>query len=214
MQRTSFFDNQHLAFRGLWLPADFDTAELGRCYNLTSWSLWVRGALSVLQVYKGRVAPGANIPVLLIALRRNIMQLALPTTALYFAASPDGTEAGREDRPHECLPESRHRPKRNDAGVAQGEKEIVLPPFCRLETFEDMPAVGLASLCSKNLLRRLASEWQLNPRDEDWLHEELHDARVEASRGKKSLSSRDVDRCLCVFVRDVHGSWFDESDGE
>jgi len=215
LQTPSFFDDQHLAFRGLWLPADFDVADLCRCYNLTSWSLWARGALSVLQVYKGRVAdPDANVPVLLIALRKNIMQLALPTTALYFAASPDGKETGREDRPHECLPKSRHRPERNDAGVAQGEKEIVLPPFCHLEPFKGMGAVPLSSLRSTDCLGQFASEWQLDPCDADWLHWELNNARKEAVRGRKSLSSRDVDRCMCVFIRDVHGSWFDEFDSD
>lgn len=214
LQIPSFFDDQHLAFRGLWLPHDFDVDALCRCYNLTSWSLWARGALSVLRVYKGRVEGESNIPVLLIALRRNIMQLALPTTALYFAASPDGKEAGREDRPHECLPRSRHRPQRNDAGVAQGEKEIVLPPFSQLTPFEGIGAVALTSLRSKDLLGQLASEWQLNASDTDWLHWELNNAWVEATKGRKSFSSRDVDRCMCVFIRDVHGSWFDESDSD
>jgi len=142
------------------------------------------------------------------------MQLALPTTALYFAASPDGKEAGREDRPHECLPKSRHRPQRNDAGVAQGEKEIVLPPFCELKPFEGLGAVTLDSLGSTDLLGRLATEWQLNPTDTDRLHWELNNARKEAKKGKKALSSRDVDRCMCVFIRDVHGSWFDELDND
>jgi len=214
LQVPSFFDDQHLAFRGLWLPADFDVVDLCRCYNFTSWSLWPRGALSVLQVYKGRVDPDANIPVLLIALTRNIMKLALPTTALYFAASPCGMEAGREDRPHERLPKSRHRPQRNDAGVAQGEKEIVLPPFCQLKPFEGMDVVSLASLRSTDLLEQLATEWQLDSCDTDGLRWELSNARKEAVKGKKSLSSRDIDRCMCVFIRDVHGSWFDESDSD
>lgn len=214
LQVPSFFDKQHLAFRGLWLPADFDVADVCRCYNFTSWSLWLRGALSVLQVYKGRVDRGANAPVLLIALRRNIMQLALPTTALYFAASPDGKEAGREDKPFECLPKSRHRPQRNDSGVAQCEKEIVLPPFCYLKPLRRMSVVSLASLTRKDLLAQLATEWQLNSSDTDGLDWELNNAVNEATTGKKALSSRDVDRCMCVFVRDVRGSWFDEFDGD
>jgi hypothetical protein len=214
LQVPSFFDNQHLAFRGLWLPADFDVADVCRCYNFTSWSLWLRGALSVLQVYKGRVDRDANAPVLLVALRRKIMQLALPTTALYFAASPDGKEAGNEDKPYECLPKSRHRPQRNDSGVAQCEKEIVLPPFCYLKPLRRMSVVSLASLRSKDLLVELAKEWQLNPGDTDGLHWELNNAVNEATTGKKAFSSRDVDRCMCVFVRDVRGSWFDEFDSD
>lgn len=209
LQSSSFFDNQHLVFRGLWLPNDFDVDDLCRCYNLTSWSLWVRGALSVLRVYKGRVDPKANVPVLLVALRTTIMQLALPTTALYSAASPDGKEIGKEDRPNECLPKSRHRPQRNDSGVAQGEKEIVLPPFCHLKPVEGIGTVSLASLRNVDLLGQLVSEWHLNPGDADWLHWELNTARHEAVKGRKSLSDRDVDRCLCLFIRDVQGSWFD-----
>jgi len=212
LQAPSFFDEQHLAFRGLWLPDDFDVVDLCRCYSFTSWSLWLRGALSVLRVYKGRVDPGANVPVVLIALRSNIMQLALPTTALYFAASPDGKPAGREDRPHECLPRSRHRPQRNDAGVAQGEKEIVLPPFCRLELLEGVGVVPLARLRSTDLLGQLAAEWQLNPCDIDDLHWELKNAWNEATTGKKALSSHHAHNCMCVFIREVHGSWFDELD--
>jgi len=216
LQVATFFDDQHFAFRGLWLPADFDVADLCRCYNFTSWSLWVRGALSVLRVYKGRVDPDAKVPVLLIAPRRNIMQLALPTTALYFAASPDGKEAGREDRPHECLPRGMHRPQYNDAGVAQGEKEIVLPPFCHLKPFEGIGAVSLASLRSADadIFGQLATELQLNPCDTGRLHWELNNAWFQAVKGRKSLGSRDVDRCMCVFIRDVHGSWFDELDGD
>jgi len=212
LQAPSFFDTQHLAFRGLWLPSDFDVADVCRCYNFTSWSLWLRGALSVLRVYKGRVDRGANAPVLLIALRRNIMKLALPTTALYFAASPDGKEAGAEDNPYECLPKSRHRPQRNDSGVAQCEKEIVLPPFCYLEPLKRMSVVSLDRLRSTDLLKQLATEWQLNPFDTDRLQAELSTAVNEVTTGKKALSSRDIENCLCVFVSDVHGSWFDEFD--
>lgn len=214
LQIPSFFDNQHLAFRGMWLPADFDVGDVCRCYNFTSWSLWLRGALSVLQVYKGRVDRGASVPVLLVALRKNIMQLALPTTALYFAASPDGKEAGREGKPYECLPKSRHRPQRTDSGVAQCEKEIVLPPFCYLKPLKHMSVVSLASLRSADLLEQLAKEWHLNTRDTDQLDLELNNAVDEATSGKKALSSRDVDHCVCVFVRDVRGSWFDEFDSD
>lgn len=214
LQTPSFLDDQHLAFRGLWMPAEFDIDDLCRCYNVTSWSLWARGALSVLRVYKGRVDPEATVPVLLIALRSNIMQLALPTTALYFAASPGDKEVGREDRPHECLPRSRHRPRRVDAGVAQGEKEIILPPFCHIKPVAGMGAVALASLRSTSFLRHLISEWQLNPRDTEWLHRELKNAWEEAVTGKNSFPSRAADCCLCVFIREVHGSWFDASDSD
>lgn len=209
LQTEKFLDERQLVFRGLWLPRDFDVDEVCRCYNLTSWSLWVYGALSVLEVYRGRVGDKAKVPVLLIALRSNAMQLALPTTALYFAASPDGKEAGRQDRPHECLPKSKLRPVRNDSGVAQGEKEVVLPPFSLLTPFKGMGIVKLSSLTSREVLWQAASEWQLNPREVDWLQWELDNAWNDVVKGKKSLKRRDADRCMCVFIREVSGSWFD-----
>jgi len=208
LQTKDFLDDHRLVFRGLWLPRDFDVKSLCRCYNLTSWSLWVRGALSVLRVYKGRVDVKAGIPVLLVALRSTIMKLALPTTALYFAASPDGKEAGRADRPRECLPKSKLRPVRNDSGVAQGEKEIVLPPFCQLTPFEG-GAMKLSSLRGTDILSKAASEWQLNSRDTDWLEWELGNAWHDVVKGGKSLSSRDLRAGRVLYIREVSGSWFD-----
>jgi len=208
LQTKDFLDDHRLVFRGLWLPRDFDVKSLCRCYNLTSWSLWVRGPLSVLRVYKGRVDVKAGIPVLLVALRSTIMKLALPTTALYFAASPDGKEAGRADRPRECLPKSKLRPVRNDSGVAQGEKEIVLPPFCQLTPFEG-GAMKLSSLRGTDILSKAASEWQLNSRDTDWLEWELGNAWHDVVKGGKSLSSRDLRAGRVLYIREVSGSWFD-----
>lgn len=213
LQTKDFLDDHHLVFRGLWMHRDFDVDELCRCYNLTSWSLWARGAFSVLRVYKGRVEDAqANVPVLLVALRSNVMKLALPTTALYFAASPDGKEAGREDRPRECLPKSRLRPVRNDSGVAQGEKEIVLPPFCHLAPFGNIGALKLADLRGTGILAKAGQEWQLNARDADWLHWELCNAWHDGVKGGKALSKRDVDRCAVVFISEVTGTWFDEQE--
>lgn len=208
LQSKEFLEERQLVFRGLWLPRKFDVAELCRCYNLTSWSLWVRGALSVLEVYRGRVGSKAYVPVFLIALRSNVMRLALPTTALYFAASPDGKEVGRQDRPYECLPKSRSRPVRNDSGVAQSEKEIVLPPFSSLVPFEGVGAVKLSSLRSSRFLRRAASQWQLRSGEVDEIERELDKAWHEIVKGEKSLRSRDVPDTLVVFIREVNGSWF------
>jgi len=214
LQTKEFLDSHHLVFRGLWLPREFDLSSLCRCYNLTSWSLWVQGALSVLEVYRGRVGTKANIPVLLIALRKKIMHLALPTTALYFAASPDGKVAGRQDRPNERLPRSTLRPERNDSGVAQGEKEIVLPPFCHLTPFEGGANVKLAKLSGEDVLQHAISEWKLHSKDTDWLRRELDDVWYDIVKGRRSLRRRDVGRCLCVFIRDVTGSWFDGMDND
>lgn len=209
MQTESFLAGRQLIFRGLWLPPRFDVDELCRCRNITSWSLWARGALAVLNVYRGRVQNDCNVPVLLIALRSDMMRLALPTTALYFAASPDGKEAGVNGRSHECLPESFLRPVRNDAGVAQGEKEVVLPPFCLLTPAKSFGTIPLSRISSRETAQCAATEWQLDSVGERQIRRELRGAYEQASRGSKALRRRDWDRSVVLFIREVRGSWFE-----
>jgi hypothetical protein len=209
MQTENFLRDRRLVFRGLWLPQNFDVHELCRCHNFTSWSLWVHGALSVLRVYKGRVDQGCNVPVLLIALRRDLMRLALPTTALYFAASPDGKQVGAHGRADECLPKSQLRPLRNDAGVAQAEKEIVLPPFCRLTPSRRTGMVSCASLGSRRTRRRATEEWQVDGHEARLIEKELDDAFEEVRSGSKALGKRNFARGLCLFVSGVSGTWFE-----
>lgn len=209
MQREGWLRDRRLAFRGVWLPEDFDVPDLCRCHNFTSWSLWVHGALSVLRVYKGRVDQGCNVPVLLIALREDLMRLALPTTALYFAASPDGKQVGAAGRTDECLPKSGFRPVRSDAGVAQAEKEIILPPFCRLTPAQHTGIVPWARLGSHRTLRRAAEDWQLNSHEERSIEKELEDAFEEARSGPRAFNKRIFARGLCLFVTGVSGTWFE-----
>jgi len=212
MQTEKFLDKRMMVFRGLWLPKDFSVPELCRCHSFTSWSLWPRGALSVLEVYHGRVAADCSVPVLVIALKDAVMRLALPTTALYFAASPDDKAVGTHGRPHECLPKSRLRPKTSDAGVAQGEKEIVLPPFCRLEHVEYPGVVQLSDIRRSGTSRKLADAWKLSSRDAKRIAKELEGAWQDATKGGKSLRKRDVNKCVCLFIRHVRGSWFEDVD--
>lgn len=212
MQSTKFLSKRKLVFRGVWLPPRFNVDELCRCYSFTSWSLWPRGALSVLEVYRGRVAADSSTPVLCVALRDDIMRLALPTTALYFAASPDGKATGNRDRPRECLPKSRLRPVHNDAGVAQGEKEIVLPPFCHLEHIQALGVVRLADLKRSETARKAAKGFGLGSEGAKAIGRELESAVYDATSGGKALRKFDADKCLVVFINQVDGSWFESQD--
>mmetsp|Transcript_105995 Transcript_105995/g.330580 ORF Transcript_105995/g.330580 Transcript_105995/m.330580 type:complete len:182 (+) Transcript_105995:1112-1657(+) len=166
------------------------------------------GSLSVLEVYRACVNEDCDVPVILIALRSEVMRLALPTTALYLAAAPDGKPLGRRD---ERLPSSSLRPQRSDSGAAREEKEILLPPFSRL-----VPAVSvpLSELCNADSARRLIEGWQLGKEDSRQILKELKDAWKDATRGRKALRSRDAQRCVCLFVQKVDGCWFESPPGD
>lgn len=207
LQGSSFLANRQLVFRGVWMQKGFKVHDLCRCYNFTSWSLWMTGALSVLKVYRRCVPGRCDVPVILITLRREVMHLALPTTALYFAASPDGKPAGKPDCPDAQLPPSNLRPKRSDGGAAQTEKEIVLPPLCRLNP---MSLVMLRDLRSSKVAAQLQAEWHLERREMQWLADELDMTYKECVHGKRALRKEDSNSCVCLFVSGVTGSWFDE----
>jgi len=211
MQTAQFLSERQLVFRGVWMPKDFRVRDLCRCYNLTSWSLWASGALSVLKIYRRCVSKECSVPVLIIMLRSEIMRLALPTTALYFAASPDGEAAGKHDRPHERLPPSRLRPGRSDGGAAQVEKEILLPPFARLLPLASVPLADLRrSNSSDGVAQRVGEAWQLGSEDTHRMSKELGEAWKDATDGRRALKAHDADRCVCLFVSGIKGSWFDD----
>lgn len=207
LQGCEFLAKRQLVFRGVWMQKGFEVHDLCRCYNFTSWSLWVVGALSVLKVYRRCVPECCDLPVILITLRSKIMHLALPTTAMYFAASPDGKPAGKPDCPDACLPPSVLRPKRSDGGAAYTEKELVLPPLCRLTP---MNLIMLRDLRSSKVAAQLQAEWQLDRRELRRLRAELDTAYEECVYGKRALKKADVETCVCLFVSGVNGSWFDE----
>lgn len=209
MQTPQFLTERQLVFRGVWLPKGFRVRDLCRCYNLTSWSLWSSGALSVLKIYRHCVSADCTVPVIIVALRSEVMRIALPTTALYFTASPDGEPAGKHDRPQERLPPSRLRPGRSDSGAAQVEKEILLPPFSRLEPMASMPLSDLRSAAAQ-----AAEGWQLRGEDARRLAWELEDAWNDAMGGRRALRPRDAERCVCLFISKVHGSWLERPEDQ
>lgn len=211
LQTAKFLAKRQLVFRGIWLPKNFSIAQLCRCYNVTSWSLWMYGSLSVLEVYRACVAEDCDVPVIMIGLRKEVMRLALPTTALYLAASPDGKPLGGQDRPEERLPSTRLRPKRSDSGAAREEKEIMLPPFSRL-----VPAVSvpLDELSNADSARRLIEGWHLSADDASYVLKELKDAWKDATQGKKKLRTEDAHRCICLFIQKVDGCWFETPPGD
>jgi len=211
MQTPKFLAKRQLVFRGVWLPKNFSVKDLCRCYNFTSWSLWIYGSLSVLEVYRPCVHEDCDVPVILVALRSEVMRLALPTTALYLAAAPDGKPLGKLDRPDEKLPPSPLRPQRSDSGAARGEKEILLPPFSHLVPSVSVP---LAELCNADSARRLIEGWKLNKEDTTRIIKELKDAWKEATNGRKALRTSDAQRCVCLFIEKVEGSWFELPLGE
>lgn len=206
LQTPKFLAKRHLVFRGVWLPKHFSIGRLCRCYNLTSWSLWIYGSLSVLEVYRACVPEDCDVPVVIVALRKEVMRLALPTTALYLAASPDGKPLGKQGRAEERLPTSTLRPQRSDSGAAREEKEILLPPFCRLRPAVSVP---LEELSNADSARRLIESWELGSEEAEQVLKELKDAWKEARNGKKALRSRDAQRCICLFVQKVEGCWFE-----
>lgn len=206
MQTPRFLAKRQLVFRGLWMPRNFCIADLCRCYSFTSWSLWVFGALSVLDVYRDCVPEECVVPVFLVALRSEIMRLALPTTSLYLAASPDRKPIDKEGRRDKRLPDSNLRPKRSDAGAARGEKEVILPPFSRL-----VPAavVPFADLENSQSALGVAEHWNLGSTDRHKIVQELKRASKEATHGRKSLTRKDADRAVLLIITEVSGSWFD-----
>jgi len=206
MQTPHFLAKRQLVFRGLWLPRDFCIADLCRCYNLTSWSLWVFGALSVLEVYRCCVPEVCVAPVFLVALRSEIMRIALPTTSLYLAASPDSKPIDKIGRSSKRLPDSKLRPKRSDSGAARGEKEVILPPFSRL-----VPAavVPFSDLQHGSSARGVAQHWNVGSQARRKIVQELKSAWKEARYGRKSLTKKDADRALFLIITEVSGSWFE-----